>query len=425
MTMKHLLTLLALSLATFCVGQNARKAIEDDVARAGAVYYAYPRYEAENSAAPEGYVPFYISHYGRHGSRYLLGEDTYTKPLQGLRRAAELGALTQRGEQALSDLEAIWREADGRVEALSPRGVREQRGIAERLYANYPEVFRTGSVITAVSTTVMRCALTMCAFSERLKELNPQLVIEREAVKRNMHYLNNYSDEAKRYADGNEWREEYEAFKQQHSPTGDKMMEMLFGSNAAKVEKEIDKQALVWQLYWIAVGVQNIETTCNFFDLFTADELYDMWQCFNADMYIRFGNYAGNSGVMAANSVPLLQHIIDEAESAMSSGYTGATLRFGHDTSLMSLLALMNVAGASEVATTVDDIAETFQTWHVTPMAANVQLIFFNSEDTKKPVLVKILLNECEVKIRGIEPATGPYYDWNALRTFYQQKTAQ
>ena len=44
----------------------------------GGVYYAYPVTETTMLAAPEGYEPFYISHYGRHGSRWLPNDKRYT-----------------------------------------------------------------------------------------------------------------------------------------------------------------------------------------------------------------------------------------------------------------------------------------------------------------------------------------------------------
>ena len=37
--------------------------------RQGGIYYAYPVTKTELAEAPAGYEPFYISHYGRHGSR--------------------------------------------------------------------------------------------------------------------------------------------------------------------------------------------------------------------------------------------------------------------------------------------------------------------------------------------------------------------
>ena len=45
--------------------------------RLGGVYYAYPITETKMNQAPEGYEPFYISHYGRHGSRWLTSDNRY------------------------------------------------------------------------------------------------------------------------------------------------------------------------------------------------------------------------------------------------------------------------------------------------------------------------------------------------------------
>ena len=48
----------------------------------GGVYYAYPIESGLDNPqlqpAPEGYEPFYISHYGRHGSRWLTNDARYT-----------------------------------------------------------------------------------------------------------------------------------------------------------------------------------------------------------------------------------------------------------------------------------------------------------------------------------------------------------
>ena len=43
----------------------------------GGVYYAYPVTKTELAEAPAGYEPFYISHYGRHGSRWLPDDERY------------------------------------------------------------------------------------------------------------------------------------------------------------------------------------------------------------------------------------------------------------------------------------------------------------------------------------------------------------
>jgi hypothetical protein len=41
--------------------------------------------------------------------------------------------------------------------------------------------------------------------------------------------------------------------------------------------------------------------------------------------------------------------------------------------------------------------------------------------NNKGEVLTKILYNEKEITIPGIEPVSGPYYSWPALRTHFFQ----
>lgn len=57
--------------------QSTREAILEDIARTGGVYYAYPVKEAIATPPPKGYKPFYISHYARHGSRWIQSEQDY------------------------------------------------------------------------------------------------------------------------------------------------------------------------------------------------------------------------------------------------------------------------------------------------------------------------------------------------------------
>ena len=45
----------------------------------GSIYYAYPAPPSVHTPAPAGYEPFYISHYGRHGSRWMTADERYTE----------------------------------------------------------------------------------------------------------------------------------------------------------------------------------------------------------------------------------------------------------------------------------------------------------------------------------------------------------
>mgnify|MGYP000632805705 CR=1 FL=1 len=49
----------------------------------GGIYHAYPKVDVkEMSQTPSGYKPFYISHYGRHGSRWMTSDERYIKVAQ-------------------------------------------------------------------------------------------------------------------------------------------------------------------------------------------------------------------------------------------------------------------------------------------------------------------------------------------------------
>lgn len=82
-------------------GQNARQEIYADPDKAGGVYYAYTYDNPARTPAPEGYEPFYISHYGRHGSRWLLRASEYTEVLETFGKAAREGALSEFGQDVL------------------------------------------------------------------------------------------------------------------------------------------------------------------------------------------------------------------------------------------------------------------------------------------------------------------------------------
>ena len=63
-------------------------------------YYAYPYPEMplpQLTAAPQGYLPFHIEHYGRHGSRWHIGEYVYTTPVSIMLKADSCHKLTSRG----------------------------------------------------------------------------------------------------------------------------------------------------------------------------------------------------------------------------------------------------------------------------------------------------------------------------------------
>lgn len=330
-----------------------------DLNRTGGVYYAYPVTESRNTSAPKGYQPFYVSHYGRHGSRYLISDNDYKQVADKLHEADRAGALTPLGRDVMQRVDSVIKETHLRAGDLSPLGVRQHRGIAERMYSAYPQVFADDAVLSARSTLVVRCVLSMDAFCERLKELNPRLDITRESSQRYMNYLCHHSDESNAWRDDpNNFKEEYRKFEESHT-NPDRLMSTLF-NDPKYIARCVNPNELMWGLYWIASGMQDIETDIDFYDIFTPDELYDLYQCFNYRFYAGDGNYLPSDGLIIYNAAPLLENIITSADDAIASGKPGATLRFGHDGNLIPLAALMHMEDCDLAVENPDEFDSAF-----------------------------------------------------------------
>ena len=414
MTRLSVLILTAL-LPLVALPQTTPEEVQADLNKAGGVYYAYPVTESAVTAPPEGYKPFYVSHYGRHGSRYLISDNDYKWVLDAMRQAGDAGALTALGQDVLARLETVWIEAEGRGGDLSPLGVRQHRGIAERMLQSYPEAFEGAKSISARSTIVMRCAMSMTAFCDRLKELNTKLKITHEASNRHMSYMNYHSPESNAYtaADG-PWQEEYRKFEQAHTH-GDRLVSTLF-SDSLYVLRNINPYKLMWGFYWIAVDLQDMETDLSLFDIFEPQELFDLWQAFNYRFYACDSNYAGNGGLVLANAKPLLRNILDSAEEAINDPTIAATLRFGHDGNLIPLTGLLHFEGCYDSVSDPYEFYLHFADFKIAPMAGNVQIVFFS--DGAGDIIVKFMLNEREMSI-PVGTDIFPFYHWADVKEYY------
>lgn len=415
--MRIISTLAALAICAAAAAQTDRAEIAATPEKAGGVYLAYPVETSQNTPAPKGYKPFYVSHFARHGSRYLISDNDYKRTLDLLDRAHEAGALTPLGEDVRLRLDTVWAEAEGRGGELTPLGWRQHHGIARRMYEAYPEAFTDQAELTAASTVVMRCAHSMFAFIEGLKEMNPRLQIPRESGERNMHYLNYHSKESGKYSnDKADWYQDYRKFSDEKTQP-DRLVNSLF-SDSLFVRRHVDPKGLMTSLYWIAVDMQNMETPISFFDIFTPDELFDLWEIYNYSFYATNSSYPLADGQHVDNAKNLLRNIVETADAYIAEGKTGATLRFAHDGNIIPLTALMQLPGCAAYETNPYKLHEVYANFKISPMASNVQAVFF--KDKRGDVIVKFMLNEREVPIPA-QTDMYPFYRWEDARAALQQ----
>ena len=115
-------TFLSLFFTTSAWSQESRKEIGQNVNLAGSNYLAYPVPTKPLTPAPKGKKPFYISHYGRHGSRFLIDRDDYYKTLDIFCSADSAGKLTDMGKEVMSKVRLMCRESDKRYGELTELG---------------------------------------------------------------------------------------------------------------------------------------------------------------------------------------------------------------------------------------------------------------------------------------------------------------
>ena len=418
-----LLLLLACCAATWA--QSPREEFKENIFKSGSNYYAYPGPKQQKlTPAPKGYEPYYISHYGRHGSRYLIGKNDYDRAFRVLSRADSVGKLTTYGQDVLRRVTLLRNEADQRLGELTLLGAEQHRGIAHRMYERFPQVFKGVTDIDAKSTVVIRCILSMENALQELKSLNPKLRIRHDASEHDMWYMNHSDKQLRSHQwDGNT-REVYDAFKARHQ-NYQRVMQVLF-NDTAYVNHEVNAENLNYHLFKLASNIQSSELrhTVTLYDLFTPDEVYDNWMIENAGWYVGYGPCPLNGAWQPFSQRQLLKQMIDEADQNLTKAHPGATLRYGHEVCVMPLACLLEMDNCGKQVSDFEQLpAEGWLNYNIFPMGCNVQLIFYKPKKGHGDILVKALLNENETRL-PLQAVSGPYYRWTDFRDFYLKKLA-
>ena len=165
-----------------------------DFFEAGGNYYCYPwlgKTPPLQTPPPEGYVPFHLEHYGRHGSRWHIGDYNYDLSYQLLKKASDAGKLTPFGEEVFLIVTNARDEfKKGRDGELSDKGAIQHQEIGQRMALNYPEIFTSETNIDARSTIVIRSILSMFNGLKGIQTVVPDINIKTDASRADMWYMN-------------------------------------------------------------------------------------------------------------------------------------------------------------------------------------------------------------------------------------------
>lgn len=406
--------LMALSGSAQQKNEQLAASIHENLFRCGIVLNPYEYIPAAETPVPKGYKPFYISHYGRHGSRSDWPADGYRAVRDKFNRAREAGLLTPEGEKSAAIINEIFLKYDDMGGRLTPRGAREHRQIAHRMYNKYKKVLNSGTRrIRAISSTSPRCIISMAAFTGELLSLNPKLDIGWDTGEQYMRYVSGGSaadirSDAKPLID---------ADAAAHTPDTVTFLARVFKDPEAGRALTGDPVRFLSETLDIAVASGAYDFDDTLLRLFNEDDLYWHETHWSMYMYLHECNSVefGDRRMAQPEVKAFLDDVMEKADDAIANGRYVADLRFGHDTHLLGICSRI---GLKEVGQRLN--AQQCKDWPcywVAPFAGNLQMIFYRNK--AGDVLVKFYLNERETQLVTLEG--GPYYRWEDVKAMFRK----
>ena len=374
--------------------------------------YPYSFEEVQLTKTPRGYKPFYISHYARHGSRYNWSDKLYKDLDTLLTVAHEKQLLTPEGEAFCRKFMAVKAELMTGVGELTQLGWEQHQGIARRMYNQFPEVFKHGGNVLAVSSLVGRCVLSMSAFCQELVQCNPRIEIREQSSRFTLDAVvptDNQNPNKHHYPKATpRYEKNRSQFKSDNSLV-EKVLARTFISTEGLPGNKYRNAYVLIDFYKTLPSI-NYDGMMG--GLITDEEIAAQWEGSNLGSY---------SWVFSSKYevIPILQDIRKKADAVLAGTSDHiADLRFGHDSYIGPLTVLMGINGADLDPEDPYEVKNCYQNWE-TCKACNIQLVFYRSK--KEDILVKCLLNGAEATL-PVPTSQAPYYKWSDFRDFYLKR---
>ena len=364
-------------------------------------------------AYPDSLQPVMINHVGRHGARYPSSPAHCRSLLDALRRADSLGTVTPLGRE----LEAIARDvvtrAAGNWGALDSLGMAEQRAIASRMYAAYPNLFKDNTV-SAISSYSPRAMMSMMSFVHQLDRLSnkPDYIMTSGRVNSPLMRPFDVDNDYLEFRKEDPVKTVYDEFFDAVCPTS--AVSRVLGRDYP-FENAAEWRQLAMSEYYVIAGLAAMGIQCDASRFFTADEYNALWSCFNMRQYLQ-RTASTVSSVPADIAADLVLDLIQTTDNAIEgSNPASADLRFGHAETLMPLLSLLRLPGCYYVTNYFDTVGLHWRDFDVVPMAANLQIALFKAKKSGR-YYVRFDVNEQPVKLPGA--STSLYVPWGEARAY-------
>lgn len=408
-------------LPMFCFASGAQQMSDADLLdaikinpyRAACGHCPYEALSTEDTPAPSGYEAIYVSHYGRHGSRYQGDTKAFEAVLPSLDSLFVKGKLTREGDSLRMELHRMYDAHIGFEGILTQKGSLEHRGIAERLCRRVPSVFmqRERKKVDCVATSAPRVLQSMSNFATEVIGEFPSLEITYRTGNNFVDFLSRrFSLESK------------ETILATVKPVKD-----FFLREARDIDGIVNtlfkdtfvSRQFVYDIFEAAQGAACLDIDVNPLRFFTDEQLLDFLKVRN----VTFSAYYGTLDAVKDcrwNAAELGRLIVSDADAAISGNGVCANFRFGHDGGVGPLAGMLAIEGYDRPVSLYES-HNGWPSWKLIPMGTNIQMIYYlNKADGD--VLVKILFNEKEVHIPSLKPVSGPYYKWSDLRRYILER---
>jgi len=364
------------------------------------------------SKAPAGYKPFYISHYGRHGSRYAWNPDTYTLIRDVLQKAEEENLLTPYGKEFAKKYKNFWEVPYINTGDLVPLGFDQHVAIGTFVYEQFPQVFKGRKKVDALSSTGQRCIVSMGGFNTGLMSGNPKLQIRMQSDHMGMGIIAPPSAPRaiRKTFKGQQDKPQMEGvneFRERLCNPQD-VLNKLFTDSSFLNKFEGGADTFIDELIELLNGYHNYVKEPLFDDLLTDDQRLKFWEA--ANYYSFYTDITARYGI-----IPLLKDIIEKAEASFGDPNRAAHLRFGHDYILEGLVTLLNVNNMGVIPSTPEEAKYWFQNYNI-PMAGTILFAFYKNK--QNDILFKVVLNENDATLPDLQPVQGNFYRWSDFRAY-------
>lgn len=375
-----------------------------------------------DTKAPKGYKPFYISHYGRHGSRYPVDRDYLLNPVKYLQPAEEAGLLTEKGQWAINAFRRLdTLTMDGPMGDICSLGAEEHQAIGRWVAGRWPRVFKGRRHIKVDCSYLQRCIHSMQNFTNGLSSEFPRLTYEVDSSETiyswlvNNHHLKKATTGARKEVEA-VWPVEFDWKPFLSSMFTDPEKALSLINSGYLLCEVIYTNASMVPAYAPESGIDAMS-------LFTDEEFDEICRLYNNKMWGAHCNSALNGDWRIHRMDSLLVRWVEEADAAIAAKprkALAANLRFGHDTAMMPLLSLMGIDHFDKQLPTVEADRYFNSSMDMT-MASNIMMVFYRSR--RGPVLVKLVHNGRETSIPALTPVDGPYYSWTDVREWFLGRT--